>query len=395
MTHRTLRIPDLFRLGIVGLRTRPMRVVLSALGIAIGIASMVAVVGISASSQARLQSVLDSIGTNVVAVEGVGAGGEVAPLPDTTIGSLMRRDDVQSSAGVSRITDVGIYRSNLIDTNATGGIVPTAVEGHLLFTLRGELEAGRWLLDNGQGPLEEIVLGASAAATLGIDEVRPGTAVWMDGRRIAVVGILEPLPLAPELDLSAFVSDALADDLAAESLLDRAWTRIDPDSVEATSDLLAESISPLDPGTVTTGRPSDALTAQEASEASFTGLLIGIGGVALLVGGIGVANTMVISVLERRHEIGMRRAIGARRRDIRRQFLIESLFLSLLGGAAGVLIGSAITTFYALLQGWPVAIPVWVILGGVASTLLIGGVSGIWPAMRAARISPTVALGAV
>ncbi|WP_407319662.1 ABC transporter permease [Isoptericola halotolerans] len=390
---RPLRTSDLLRLGVVGLRTRPLRVVLSALGIAIGIGAMVAVVGISSSSQARSQTLLDGIGTNVVAIEGVAPGGEAAaPLPDTTIGSLTRRDDVESAAAVSRIVDIGVYRSDLVEPNATGGIVATSVQGNLLRTLRGEVAGGRWLLEGGGASPAEVVLGASAAATLGIDEVGPETVVWMDGRRIAVVGILEPLPLAPELDLSAFVSDALADDLAVDLPADRAWARVDPESVETTSTFLAGTIAPLEPGTVATGQPSDALVAQEASEASFTGLLVGIGGVALLVGGIGVANTMVISVLERRHEIGMRRAIGARRRDIRRQFLIESLLLSLLGGTAGVLVGGAITTGYAVLKGWPVAIPIWAVVGAIASTLVIGGLSGIWPATRAARTSPTVAL---
>ena len=139
-------------------------------------------------------------------------------------------------------------------------------------------------------------------------------------------------------------------------------------------------------------RPSDALAAQRVTDKALTGLLLGLGGVALLVGGLGVVNIMIISVLERRAEIGLRRALGATRRQIRTQFFTESLLLSAVGGVAGVLFGVAVTVTFAISQGWPATVPGWVQLGGVLATVAIGGFAGIYPAVRASRLPPTEAL---
>jgi putative ABC transport system permease protein len=143
---------------------------------------------------------------------------------------------------------------------------------------------------------------------------------------------------------------------------------------------------------VDVSRPSDALAAKQATDTALTGLLLGLGAVALLVGGVGVANTMVISVLERRAEIGLRRSLGATRGHVGIQFLTESLLLSALGGAGGALLGIAVTGAYAAYQGWPAVVPAWASAGGVATTMLIGCCAGIYPAWRAAHLSPTEAL---
>jgi putative ABC transport system permease protein len=170
------------------------------------------------------------------------------------------------------------------------------------------------------------------------------------------------------------------------------YTRTDPDMVEPVRGVLAATVNPAQPNEVEVSRPSDALAAQAAANVTFTGLLLGLGAVALLVGGIGVANTMVISVLERRAEIGLRRSLGATRGQIRVQFLAEALLLSALGGGSGVLLGTAVTAVYASLQGWPTVVPAWVMAGGIAATLVIGALAGLYPAIRAARLAPTEAL---
>ena len=386
---------DLLRLGFFGLRTRPTRVVLSALGIAIGIAAMIAVVGISSSSQASLARVLDGLGTNLLqATPGQDYSGESVPLPEDAVAMLDRRDDVEAAAGVGRVADRKVYRTDRVPAAASGGIALDVVMGDLPGVLRAELASGRWF---GAAADEhpQVVLGATAAATLGLDDVDGDTRIWVDGRWVAVVGVLRPLALAPGLDSSALVPAASADrEFGFDGHPTQLFARADPQAVTAVRDLIAPAVNPVDPAGVTVSRPSDALAAQQATEASFTGLLLGIGGVALLVGGIGVANTMVITVLERRAEVGVRRALGARRRHIRDQFLVESLLLSLLGGAAGVVIGAGVTAVFAVSQGWPVTIPTWAVGGGLGATVLIGGVSGLYPASRAAHIPPTSALAA-
>jgi putative ABC transport system permease protein len=158
--------------------------------------------------------------------------------------------------------------------------------------------------------------------------------------------------------------------------------------------VLAATANPEHPNELEVSRPSDALAAKRATDATLDALLLGLGGVALLVGGVGAANTMVISVLERRAEIGLRRALGATRGHIRVQFLAESLLLSALGGAGGVLLGIAVTSVYAVTQQWPAVVPPWATAGGVGVTLVIGGLAGLYPAIRAARLAPTEALAA-
>jgi hypothetical protein len=392
--RRSVGAGDLLRLGVFGLRTRPGRVVLSALGIAIGIAAMLAVVGISSSSKAEVDQVLDTLGTNVLTLTRAQGLGEPVPLPSTALESVLRQDDVESAAAVGTVPDTGVYRNDHVPAPETKGLGVLAAWGDVPRVLGGQLAAGRWI-DDAAGAPPQVVLGARAAVVLGMEDLHPDSRVWIGGRWVQVVGVLDPVALAEDLDSRVFVPRGFAGQLGFDGAPTAVYTRVDPAHVERSRDLLAGAVRPGAPQDVGVTRPSDALAAKDATDDSFTGLLVGIGGVALLVGGIGVANTMVITVLERRAEVGVRRALGARRRNIRDQFLVESLLLSFLGGLAGVVLGVAVTVVFAVTQGWPVALPVWAVVGGLGATVVIGGVSGLYPAARAARIPPTSALAAV
>jgi putative ABC transport system permease protein len=389
-----MRWTDLLRVGAHGLRTRPLRVTLSAIGIAIGIAAMTAVVGISASSSAELDRKLDELGTNLLTVgPGQALFGGDSQLPLEAVSMIERIGPVESAAATGTVPDANVYRTDQIPANESGGITVKAAEADLLDVVGGELAEGQWI-DGAAGDFPAAVLGADAAASLGVG-AGPDVQIWLGGQWFAVVGVLEPVALAPELDDAALVGWE-----AAEAYLDfdlhatEVYTRADEAAVTDVQAVLGATANPEHPEEVEVSRPSDALVAAEAAEASFTGLLLGLGAVALLVGGVGVANTMVISVLERRGEIGLRRSLGATRADVRGQFLAESLLLSLLGGAAGVALGSAITAGYATWQGWPPTVPAWVLAGGVAATAAIGAIAGLYPAVKAARLSPTEALTA-
>lgn len=384
---------DVVRVSASGLRARPLRVLLSALGIAIGIAAMVAVVGISTSSRAELDRLLDTLGTNLLtAGPGSTMFGEDATLPPDSTAMVERIGPVQTVSAVGRIADAKVYRNDRIPAAESGGIATLAVQTDLPATVSAELADGTWL-NAATSRYPAVVLGSKAAERLGIGA--PGGQIWLADRWFTVVGILQPVPLAPELDLGALVGwDAGAQYLDFDGNPTTVYTRTDPDAVEAVRAVLAATANPEQPDEVQVSRPSDALAAQSAADDAFTGLLLGLGAVALLVGGIGVANTMVISVLERRAEIGLRRSLGATRGQVRLQFLTESLLLSLLGGAAGVLLGVGVTAVYATTQGWPTVVPLWVLAGGVGATVLIGGCAGLYPAIRAARLSPTEALAA-
>ncbi|MDT9692307.1 ABC transporter permease [Streptomyces sp. P9(2023)] len=384
---------DVLHVGSAGLRSRPVRVVLSALGIAIGIATMIAVVGISASSQAQLMRQLDALGTNMlVAKPGEGMfSGEEVELPKDAVGMVGRIDGVEE-VGATGDLDRTVRRSEKIPEGETGGIAVKAATERLLAVLRGGMASGTWLnAANGRYP--SVVLGHVAAERLGITE--PGRQVWIDDRYFTVVGILEPLPLAPEVERSALVGWEGAQRLLGFDAHPTAvYERSTDASVRTVQRLLAPTIDPENPQNVSVGDPSAALQAKAATEGAFSTLLLGLGGIALLVGGVGVANTMIISVLERRHEIGLRRSLGATRGQIRIQFVTESLMLSGLGGLAGLALGGAATGVYASAGDLPWVVPPWAVAGGFGATLVIGTVAGLYPAVRASRLSPTLALQA-
>jgi putative ABC transport system permease protein len=389
-----LGLADLARVGGAGLRTRPLRVVLSALGIAIGIAAMISVVGISASSAEQLNRRLDALGTNLLRVTpGQSLFGQPSHLPDQAIPMIDRIGPV-TSVTATGIVDAKVYRNDHIPTTQSGSIAVLATRTDLPGTVGAEIARGRWL-NGATAGYPAVVLGAAAADRLGVGTAGVGQQVWLGGQWFAVVGVLQPVPLAPELDTAALIGwDVAAGGLGFDGYATTVYTRTRPDSVEAVQAVLAATANPQAPNEVQVSRPSDALAAQQAADQTLTALLVGLGAVALLVGGVGVANTMVISVLERRGEIGLRRSLGATRGQIRNQFLAEALLLSALGGLAGTLIGIAVTTVYATYQGWPAFVPAWAMTGGITATLTIGALAGLYPAIRAARLSPTEALAA-
>lgn len=382
---------DIVRVGTSGLRARPTRAVLSALGIAIGIAAMIAVVGISTSSQARLNAQLASLGTNLLTVSpGQSLFGEQSTLPVSTVAKVGRVDGVQSVSSTASLADIFIYRSHLIDAGRTGGLTVKATDLGLLEVTGGTVKSGSWL-NTATASYPTVVLGSTAAERLGI--VSPGSLVWLGGKYFTVIGILDPVALVPDLDDSALVGQEVAGELLDfDGKPTVIYERSEDDAVDAIRELLPATVKPDAPEEVAVSRPSDVLAAKAATDQAFTGLLVGLGSVALLVGGIGVANTMVISVLERRREIGLRRALGATRGHIRTQFLTEALLLSALGGIAGAVLGAGVTALYATLRGWPIAIPPLVLASGILASLVIGAIAGLYPAIRAARTPPTSAL---
>jgi putative ABC transport system permease protein len=369
-----------------------MRVFLSALGIAIGIAAMVGVVGISTSSTEDLNRRLSALGTNLLTVTpGTSFSGEGAHLPAESVRMIANIDEVESVSAIGR-TGAKVYRNDHVPEQETGGLTVAATRTDLPKSVGAEVVAGNWL-NAASSRYPAVVLGSKAAEQLGVDRVGSDVRVWLGGHWFTVVGLLAPNELVPTLDSAALVGWPVA-----ERLLDfdgyptSIYTRAEESSVSEVQAILGATANPETPSEVEVSRPSDALAAKQATDDALSGLLLGLGGVALLVGGVGVANTMVISVLERRSEIGLRRALGATRGQIRTQFLAEALLLSALGGLGGVILGIGVTTGYAAYQGWPTVVPAWAMAGGVGATLIIGGLAGFYPAVRAARLPPTEAL---
>jgi putative ABC transport system permease protein len=388
---------DLLRLATVGLRTRKLRAALSVLGIAIGIASLVAVLAISETSKSNLLAQIESLGTNLLTVApGESLFGEEARLPAAAGSRIQLLGGVESSTPVTQVDGATVRRSSYISPEVTDGIVVDATEPDLLATLDGTVASGHFL-DRATERYPAIVLGAKAAQRLGIHRTRGLLQVFVSGRLFTVVGILAPLPLVPELDSAALVGyPTAARFFGTDRSATRIYVRADRGEaqVRAAAALLPSAADPWAPEEVAISRPSDALQAQADAEGAFTSLFLGLGAVALLVGGIGIANVMIISVLERRSEVGLRRALGARRRHIAVQFLGESFVLGIAGGIVGILLGAAATATYAAAEGLTLRVPPTAVAGALLAACLLGAVAGLYPATRAARLTPTEALRA-
>ena len=390
-----LRPADLARVASVGLRTRKLRAGLSALGIAIGVAAIVAVLGLSASSSAGLLAEIGKLGTNLLTVaNGQSLFGGTTELPKAAPGMIGR------IAAVTAVQDTGtvkasVYRSPLIPAINTNALSVQAASLGLLPAVGTSIAQGRYL--NAATAQEPVaVLGAVAAHRLGIDRVYAGERIWLGGQWFYLAGTLKPAVLAPAIDTSVLVGFPAAEHyLHFDGHPSTIYVRAQTSQVNAVQSLLAATANPENPSQVSVSQPSAALVAQADAQSALNGLFLGLGAVALLVGAVGVANIMVISVLERRSEIGLRRALGATKGHIRVQFLSEAILLALLGGAAGVAVGALATAFYAHTKGWAVVVPVLAWGGGIGAAFLIGAVAGLLPAIRAARMSPTQALWTV
>jgi putative ABC transport system permease protein len=389
---KNLQPSDLVRLSAIGIRTRKLRAGLSALGIAIGVAAIVAVLGLSSSAEAGLLNEISQLGTNLLVVQnGQTIFGKTAELPTaapTMIGRIAAVTHVEETGSVSG----NVYRSPLIPSIDTGALSISAASLGLLHAVGTTVAQGSYL--NAATAREPVViLGAAAAQRLGIDRVFAGERIWLNNMWFYVAGILNPAVLAPTIDSSVLVGFSAAEHyLSFDGHPSTVYVRAQTDQVDTVDNLLAATANPENPSEVDVSRPSSALVAQADAQGAFDDLFLGLGAVALLVGAVGVANIMIISVLERRSEIGLRRALGATRGHVRAQFLAEAILLALIGGAVGVGVGALSTALYASTKHELIVIPAIAWAGGIGAAILIGAGAGLWPAVRAARLSPTQAL---
>ncbi len=307
-------------------------------------------------------------------------------------------------ADTALIKNTYVYRSAIVPATQTGGLQVRATSLNVLTVLGTGLARGDWL-NQGTARLPVAVLGAVAAQQLGIDRVYPGQRIWLGDQWFDIAGILHPSPLTPDIDVSALIGYPAAQTyLGYLSIVGGAHKTGPPSSIyvraatgheAAVQSLLANTSDPEAPYEAAVSQPSDVLTARAAAAGAFNSLFLGLGVVALIVGAVGVANIMIISVLERRSEVGLRRALGATKSQIRTQFLAESILLAVIGGIVGVLAGAMATAVYASTKNWAVIIPAKAWTGGIASAILIGAIAGLMPAIRASRMPPAVALRTV
>ncbi|MEU6146801.1 ABC transporter permease [Streptomyces sp. NPDC047081] len=384
---------DILGLGLLGIRTRKVRAALSALGISIGIATLIVVTGIPASSQKALMRELSALGTDMLQAVPARQDPPVL-LPPESVDMVRRIGPVTVASAVAN-THAEVFRNDRQDDADYSGLTVLASKPDLPRAINAEVGSGRFLSAN-TGDFPTAVLGSVAASRLGIPKVTAGQSapqIYIDRQWFTVIGVLAKTPLSPDIDRSVLVGwDSARSLLRFDGHPTVIYLKAKESQIEAVRDVLPATVNPELPGVVQVSRPSDALAAKRATESTFSALFLGLAGVALLVGGIGVANTMVISVLERRREIGLRRALGANRGQIRAQFLTESVVLSALGGLAGIVLGTLATIAYAGHQHWPPVVPLTSVTAGFLGAILIGVLAGVYPSLRAARLTPTEAL---
>jgi putative ABC transport system permease protein len=385
---------DILRLGLLGIRIRKTRAALSALGISIGIATMIIVTSIPASSQKSLLDQLTALGTNMLQAEPVPNQKPPILLPPAAVGMASRIGPVTKASAVAN-THATVQRTDKADASDSVGISVLATRTDLLGAINGTVHSGHFLTASTEH-FPTAVLGYQAATWLGFNKIVPGQPapeVYIDRQWFTVIGVLDPMPLSPDIEQSVLVGwDAARSYLKFDGHPTVVYVKAREDALEDVRSVLPATLYPQLPDLVQVSRPSDALAAKRATQNTFSSLFLGLAGVALLVGGIGVANTMFISVLERRREIGLRRALGANRGQIRGQFLTEAVMLSGLGGVAGTVLGVLATVGYADYQGWPPVIPLTVVIGGIAGAVVVGVAAGVYPSVRASRLTPTEAL---
>jgi putative ABC transport system permease protein len=389
-----LRVRDAVATGFMGLGARKVRSILSLLGIAVAVASLVCVTGLAASAQAALVDQLGRDGNLLTVASGQTFSGNPTPLPATAASMIGAIPPVLSVTQVGSVPGVTVRRTAAIPALQTNGITVLAADPSFLRVISTPMLTGRYL-DRVAQSYPEVVLGYSAAQNLGVDRIGPDTSVLVGGEYWPVVGILAPSTLAPEVDDSALVSFPVARRrLQFDGAATRIYLRADPDQVAAVAAVLPFTASPQQPEAVEVRRPSDILVARIAAKNAFVGLFVALAAVALLVGGLSIANVMVVSVIERRSEIGLRRALGARSRHIAGQFLAESTLLALGGGVAGAALGAGITAVVAGVQGEAAVVPPLSLAAALAASVVVGVAAGVYPAVRAARLPPAEALRA-
>ncbi len=385
-----------------GIGARPSRLIITLLGTVLGIASLVATIGFAQTAAGQISQQFDALSATRVTVEpgsSKAAGGKeraTARLPWDSVERVDTLAGVTDAALVGKLPkSVTVEAVQVQDPSEAQKSSPPVIAASpaLLDVVQGKIRTGRFF-DTGHDERRDrvVVLGAEAAKRLGVNRISGQPAVFVNGRAYTVIGIIGKVGTRDNLLNSVIVPIATARSelgLTAPETLD---IRIDVGAGSVVARQAPIALSPNSPDGFKVAAPSNSSALQNQVESDINVLFVAIGLVALVGGGIGIANVTLLSVSERRGEIGLRRALGARTRDIAQQFMLESVTIGVLGGLIGVVVGLFALIVVCLVQGWTPVMAVWAAPVGVVVGALVGLLAGGYPAMRAARIEPVDAL---
>lgn len=389
---------DLLGVAWAGLAARRTRTLLIMLGPIVGVAAMVGAVGLTESAKGDLKATLSKLGTNLIVAKAGGTFGQQDPVfPEDAVDRARAVPTVTSAAATSELSGVIALPSEGSAEHFEAFPVPVqAADLALPSVLQVPVRSGRWLNETDvSAGTRAVVLGAGLAREYGVvpGEIRT---IRLDDIDYGVVGVLGPVALDPSLDNAVFLTQWAAEhDFGTEGKPSRLYIRSEEGRTEETAAAIPTAISLGGPDEVSTEVPTDVLAASARADETLQQTALFAGLLALAVGGLGIANVMSISVIQRASEIGIRRAVGHTRSRIASQFLLEALFVGLLGGLAGAVVGVAVVHGISALAGWVVVvsygrIPIWM---GLA--LAVSLAAGSAPSVKAARLEPleTLRLG--
>lgn len=385
------------------------RTLLTALGTVIGIAVLVSTVGLANSASARIVTRFDALAATELTVKPSAAGsaaGETSraesgpdggPLPFDAPARLAAIDGVVTSATVSEITTVESLRGTpVVDPAATplNGIGVFALSADFERTVHASLRGRAFDRFHDQRGEPVAILGASAARRLDVSAVDQQPVIFIDDRPVVVLGILTAVDRKPELLDAVIVPDGYARAHLGLTSPGQLLVETRVGAAEVVGRQAAIAIRPDLPGLLSVVVPPTPTLTRDHVADDTSALLLVLALISLLIGGVGIANVTLVSVLERVPEVGLRRALGARRAHVVGQFLLESTLIGLLGGVAGTAIGVLVTVVGAWLRDWPATMDPRLPFAAPMVGAVIGLVAGLYPAWRAGRIEPIQALRA-
>jgi ABC-type antimicrobial peptide transport system permease subunit len=406
--HRIVRsrlsFRDLVAESVAGMLARPGRTVLTILGTVLGVAALVATLGLAKTAGNQIVTRFDALSATTVSVSNRSDSvfrspglEDVSAIPWDSEDRLTRLNGVVA-AGTLTLVDTGGELVSSVPINDPLGqsqfaMDVLAVSPGLFETVGAELRTGRFFDEGHDARYEPVaVLGPGVAARLNINRVDQQPAIFIGDTTLAVIGIIDNVVQEPSLLEAIIIPNGTARELFGTGAPAEVHIRTEVGAAYLIGDQAPIALNPGDPSLLRVQVPPEPRAVRSGVESDVNTLFLVLGGVSLLVGAIGIANVTLVSVLERVGEIGLRRTVGAARRHIAAQFLVESAAMGFIGGIIGASTGVLVIVAVSANKQWTPVLDVQVPLLAPLAGALVGLIAGLYPSWRASTLEPVEAL---